>query len=485
MFARATSLSVASHAVHFNALHSSNILRLQQQISSGLRVTRPSDSPGEYQQISALNSQLSSLSSSLSVIQSASSRLNASVSELQEVNRLISTVTQLAQQGVQSAGASERAALATEVEGLAEQMKNLANSKFGQHYLFGGTRAGSEPFQFGGPAAAGQLAATQYSGGGQNSQSVISPSLAVDSLYDGSQIFHVAGRQPTVVISTTGVTRGDGTDSMTGRANLQIRHTLSTYAPGSGVAAGSGSPGGDTILGPAGRHQLTITDTSGTGTAGTVSLNGGKPVAFDSSQANLSVTNDSGETVYLDMTAITAGFSGTVDITATGTLSVDGGVTTTAIDFSGSQAVTDGATGKVVRLNTSAVNRSGDDYLEFPGTTDIFETLDALVRDLRGERSLDNSSVGDSLGRILDRLEQIGNQVLETMGIQSSTLAGLEQLQFRNEDLRLEFETERAQLQATDLPTAIIDLQSQQLLQQYTFSVTSQVMSQSLINFLS
>jgi flagellin-like hook-associated protein FlgL len=230
---------------------------------------------------------------------------------------------------------------------------------------------------------------------------------------------------------------------------------------------------------------LTIVDTSGTGASGRVSLNGGPAVAFDSSQTNLEVIGANGEKVHIDTTSIAAGFNGDVDITADGTLSVDGGTSTTAIDFSASQTVTDTATGRQVRLNTSAVTKTGDDYLEFPGTTDIFQTLEALVKDLRGSRPLDSKTTGESLGRVLDRLEKLGDNLLQTIGVQSSALSGLEQVLFRNEDMSLQLQIENADLQSTDLPTAIIDLQSQQLLQQYTFSVTSRIMSQSLINFLS
>ena len=56
---------------------------------------------------------------------------------------------------------------------------------------------------------------------------------------------------------------GTDTDSATGQAVLTISHTATTFAAGSGVQAGTSSPGGDTILGPAGAHTLTIIDTSG------------------------------------------------------------------------------------------------------------------------------------------------------------------------------------------------------------------------------
>jgi len=57
---------------------------------------------------------------------------------------------------------------------------------------------------------------------------------------------------------------------------LLIRHTATTYAAGSGVQPGTNSGAGDTILGALGQHRLHITDTSGNGSAGTISLDGGR-----------------------------------------------------------------------------------------------------------------------------------------------------------------------------------------------------------------
>src|SRR5439155_11953260 len=100
-------------------------------------------------------------------------------------------------------------------------------------------------------------------------------------------------------------------------------HTSTTYQAGSGVQTGSGSAAGDTVIGPAGAHQLTIVDTSGTGAAGTVSLDGGPAVAFTNADTNLKVSGPNGQVVFVDTTAITANFNGTVNITANGTVSVD------------------------------------------------------------------------------------------------------------------------------------------------------------------
>src|SRR5690606_13494775 len=135
-----------------------------------------------------------------------------------------------------------------------------------------------------------------------------------------ADVFQPIARGKTLFLGGTGAAPGTGTDSALGRGTLIVSHTSTTYTAGSGVAAGTSSADGDTIIGPAGAHILTIEDTSGTGAFGTVSLNGGPPVSFTNGDTNLKVIGPLDEVVYLDTTAITAGFSGDVEITADGTL---------------------------------------------------------------------------------------------------------------------------------------------------------------------
>lgn len=250
------------------------------------------------------------------------------------------------------------------------------------------------------------------------------------------------------------------------------------------MAPGTSSPGGDTILGPAGRHQIVINDTSGTGAFGTIALNGGPAIPYDNTMTNLEVMGRGGEKVFVDTTAITAGFNGAINITADGTLSIDGGATVTAIDFSANQVIIDSSSGKMTTINSTDIAYTGDDYLEYPGTANVFQTVFELTQDLRGTRGLDSSQLADSLGRKLGELDRLSDQVLLNVGIQSTTLQSLEQLKFRNQDLAVEAETLQSNLQSTDLAEAIMRLQNEMTLQQYTYTVASQILSQRLLDFL-
>jgi ABC-2 type transport system permease protein len=143
---------------------------------------------------------------------------------------------------------------------------------------------------------------------------------------------------------------------------VAVKHVLTTYAGTSGVAPGTSSARRDTVIGPAGAHKLTIKDTSGKGTAGTVSLNGAKPVNFTNTDANLKVTGPDREVVYIDTTKIAAGFNGTVDITATGTLSSDNGLSTIPIDFTEKQVVKNQVTREQIRVDSRKIRKAGTHY---------------------------------------------------------------------------------------------------------------------------
>lgn len=144
--------------------------------------------------------------------------------------------------------------------------------------------------------------------------------------------------------------------------SVAVKHVLTTFAGDSGVAAGTSSVNRDTIIGPAGSHKLTIKDTSGNGSGGTVALNGGAPVNFTNADANLKVTGPAGESVYVDMTAIKAKFNGTIELTATGTLTSDGGATSTPVDFTEKQIVTNSLTGETIVVDSTRIRKAGMHY---------------------------------------------------------------------------------------------------------------------------
>jgi flagellin-like hook-associated protein FlgL len=374
--------------------------------------------------------------------------------------------------------------LATEVENLLESLKVIASSKTAGTYLYGGTRTSEPPFSFSDPLVAGSTLNVRYNGSSQASRAHIGQAIEIDTYYSGNEVFGAIDRQPTLLLGTTGAQVGTGTDTLIGRATLQIRHTSTVFQPGSGITAGTDSVAKDTVLGPLGKHQLQIIDTSGNGSSGTISLNGEPPIAFTNADTNLEVTGPNGQKIFVNTTAISAGFNGTVDLEANGTLSVDGGMSTLPIDFSANQSVVDSTSGRLVYVNSTNVEIVGENYLEFPGTSDAFQVMYELVQDLRGSRQLSNGELAQSLDRRLAELAATSDQLLDVVGQQSASLATLQQLDSRIKDFELQTEEQLGGVQATDIPTAVLRMKNDQTLLQYTYAITAEVMSVQLINFL-
>ena len=481
---RVTASTFTRNAIHFTTLQNAQLLKAQRQISSGLQFDLPSEKPIAFRQVRSLETQNVQLQADKTAINTGTSHLNASVAGLQDMSDLITHAKTLVQQGIQSLDSNERESLATEIDGLLEQAKHISLTQFDGNYLFGGTRSDSPPFSFDAPVNSDSTLTVSYQGSHQRSQTHIGDSISIDTLYDGSKIFGSAGRDGTVVVGNTGAQSGSATDTLVGRATLQVRHTATNYAAGSGVLAGTDSVAKDTIIGPPGSHQLRIQDTSGTGASGMISLNGGDPVPFTNGDTNLRVTGKNGQVVYVDTTNITPNFSGMVDIESTGTLSVDGGASTVPINFSANQMVTDAVSGKSAAIDSSNIRLAGDDAFEFSGTSNLFQILYETASDLRNERGFSGAEYSDALDRRLGDLADASSRVIKAMGQQSTSLRTMQSMESRVDELKLSVESNINDLQATDFPDAVMRLQNSQNLLQYTYAVTARISNMGILNFL-
>ena len=282
MLYRQTQQSTTNSAIWYTSQLNSQIANYQNQISSGLKIQRSSDDPVAFRQISSLSTQLQQLRSENFAITDAESKLNNSVSIIQQSHDLLVRAKTLAQQGVQATSQSERDALALEAEGILVSLQDLSKSQSAGSFIYSGTQSDQEPFQFGDPRVQGATMQADYQGSENRSYAVIGTKITIPTFYAGNEIFSNDHRQPMLVYGNTGVKDSPGTDSMVGRADLIVTHTLTTYSGASGVAAGTDSVALDSIVGPTGSNTLTINDTSETGASGTVLLNNGSEVPWTS-----------------------------------------------------------------------------------------------------------------------------------------------------------------------------------------------------------
>jgi len=373
---------------------------------------------------------------------------------------------------------------AEQIENILAETVSLANTHYGGRYLFGGTQSTTAPYAYNGTSR------VTFSGDNGVTQSWISPGTKIAVNIPGPEIFQKSNRGSTLFQGNTGAVSGTGSDSGTANAVLNVIHGTTTFseaAPpvGSGVAAGTGSATGDTIIGPTGAHTLTLNINPG-GATGTVALDGGTPLSFDTATApdpaNFVVTNADGDMIHLDLTAMNAaGYSGTVDITSTGSLSMDGGATTIPIDFSANQVVKNSLDSTVTNIDSTAITRTGDEYLTYLGTFDIFETLVAIRDDLKNTRELGHEDQIASISSRLDQLEDSHSNMLSSMSELGGRSLRLNMTKTRLEEFDVNLISLVANIEEADITESIMNLEMANQSLQLAQSVTSQILQSIMI----
>jgi flagellar hook-associated protein 3 FlgL len=115
--------------------------RAQRQIASGLRVERPSDSPGEASVILQLGTRVDRLDQVQKNLALVKNETDVAETTLQQAIRVTERVMVLAAQGAGGLrSAADRLAIANELRGLQEQMVGLSRTSVAGRFLFSGDR---------------------------------------------------------------------------------------------------------------------------------------------------------------------------------------------------------------------------------------------------------------------------------------------------------------------------------------------------------
>jgi len=120
--------------------------QLGAQLSSGKKLTQPSDDPSEIAQDLQLHSTISVQAQQSTNVQNAVSELTSTDSALSSLTSLLQSARQLAVQGSSdSLSASQRGAIADQVDQLLQQAIAIGNTQYDGQYVFGGSAAGATP----------------------------------------------------------------------------------------------------------------------------------------------------------------------------------------------------------------------------------------------------------------------------------------------------------------------------------------------------
>ena len=463
--------------------HNLELLKYQTQVSTGKRVIRPSDDPADASLITRNRADDFRLEGLISNIVESSSVLESSVDAMLEVRDIITQVKVLTLEANSSGNiaTNERQAneaLATELDELIDQLISVANRKLADgRYLFGGTATETKPFEVVTDEKQRPQTVT-YQGTSEDVEAIVGKSLTVETFLAGNRVFQPATRKDTVYLNNTGAQAGESVDTLDGTGTLYVGSAGATVIDfASGLFNGT-SP--DTLNN--GVHRLTI---SSGGAA--ISLNGG-PTVIHNGGTDVAVTGP--------------GTSGgppppnvTIFINASGTLA-DGEYVVTrgdvlSLNGNGSivnggtknEVVTDSASGEIVYVDATNIQRAGKDRLVAPGSADLFQTLMTLRDDMR-DPSFSNADRSNVLSLHLVEIDRIGGAILETVGQQSAKSKSLVTLKNRTEDVQLEVKQFTNNLESADAAEAILNLQSNENLFQIGLAVAARVNTISLVNFL-
>lgn len=139
--------------------------RLREDISSGLRVRKMSDDPTAAGEVVRVGSSMRAIATFRRNIDVGIARASSEETVLNQITDGLGRAIELGTaQSSATANAQTRTIVKSEVDQLINYAVNLGNTRFGDDYVFGGTRAGEPPLRVPPTAADGFSALTDSSG---------------------------------------------------------------------------------------------------------------------------------------------------------------------------------------------------------------------------------------------------------------------------------------------------------------------------------
>ncbi len=136
---------------------------LQEQLSTGLRVNRPSDDPLDARRAIGIRTSIRQNEQFVANIQDVAPHLRATESAVSNVQSILQRVQELTiRASSETVNTDQIEQIALEVDQLLEQVVLESNREVSDRALFGGTRTAAEPFQV--TRVAGVITAVAYAG---------------------------------------------------------------------------------------------------------------------------------------------------------------------------------------------------------------------------------------------------------------------------------------------------------------------------------
>jgi len=184
------------------AYQTRRILTLQEQLSSGLRVNRPSDDPLNARRAIYAQSMIAKNEQYMKNITTIRPYLNEAEASITNTLDVIQRARELAIEGRNSTNAQlQRNQIATEVNQLIESVLSEANHQTSGRYIFGGTVTATAPFQET-RGANGEIISVTYQGNDNYINTEIAEGVRITTNQTGREVFLTTGAQSTDILQT-------------------------------------------------------------------------------------------------------------------------------------------------------------------------------------------------------------------------------------------------------------------------------------------
>jgi flagellar hook-associated protein 3 FlgL len=170
MTMRITTLMTARSTLRDLTQDVSKLSTLQEKLSSGKQITKPSDDPYGTSRALQLSGEVEGLQQNQRNVDDGTAWLNTADTALSKVSDVMQRARELLVQGASdSAGPQARAAAADEIDQLTESVKQEANVQYAGRYVFSGTSTTTAPY--------GAGAVDAYAGGSGSITREIGPGV--------------------------------------------------------------------------------------------------------------------------------------------------------------------------------------------------------------------------------------------------------------------------------------------------------------------
>jgi flagellar hook-associated protein 3 FlgL len=454
------------------AMNLARLVRAQEQVASGRRITRASDDPSGATIAISLRRQLSQVEGYTRAIEDGRPVLDSGASRLQEASDLIAEARALTVQALNGTlNQVDRSLIADQIEAIADGLVAAGNAQYGDRYLFSGTAVGTQPFEVVGSGAERRV---RYAGDSGSQQALVGRESRVDLGLPGDEAFGRSRYRATAYSGITGIQGGQQADWGQGYETLHLRTASVGGAMGEGVVLANSNR--DTILGD---HALTID-----ATAGTIQLGSGEAVEIPTPLPNeLDLVDADGSVLVVDLSGWT-GNDLAATATGAGEISLDG---TTWTAFTGAETnlqLTDPGTGAVIHVDTTQVTRAGDETVVFQGANNVIDTLLGLAHELRNEQGLSTDQLNTQVNLRLAELTDGHDHVLRSLGQLGARHARLDQAENQLGELGVQLESLRSGIEDADLSEVVLEMTRAEQTLQVAQATGARLLQNSLLDFI-